>query len=157
MASLVFTPKCPMLHRSTLTCSLSLRCEGASSIMQGGTSTSSSISQLSRSWSKEYPSFLPLPIMCARAFVSRCSLTSVSAFLRLRVRTIDSFPPALLKSYHSHFSSYGCVSYTRAICQVTMTGAGTCKQAICIQEIALLQCAFPTSCHCKGARRRFHL
>lgn len=24
-----------------------------------------------------------------------------------------------------------------------MTGAGTCKQDICIQEIALLQCAFP--------------
>lgn len=38
-----------------------------------------------------------------------------------------------------------------------MTGAGTCKQAICIQEIALLQCAFPTSCHCEGAKRRFHL
>lgn len=49
----------------------------------------------------------------------------------------------LLKSYYSHFSSYGCFSHIQAICQVTMTGAGMCKQDICIQEIALLQCAFP--------------
>ena len=49
----------------------------------------------------------------------------------------------LLKSYYSHFSSYSCSPHIQAICQVTMTGAGTCKQDICIQEIALLQCAFP--------------
>lgn len=48
----------------------------------------------------------------------------------------------LLKSHHSHFSLY-CFPHIQTICQVTMTGAGMCKQDICIQEIALLQCAFP--------------
>lgn len=61
------------------------------------------------------------------------------ACLELRVGTIDF----LLKSYYSHFSWYSCFPHIQAICQVTMTGAGTCKQDICIQEIALLQRAFP--------------
>lgn len=38
---------------------------------------------------------------------------------------------------------HGCFPHIQAICQVTMTGAGTCEQDICRQEIALLQCALP--------------
>lgn len=67
-------------------------------------------------------------------------VTSVSSMSRAKSRHNRFF---LLKSYYSHFSLYSCFSHIQAICQVTMTGAGTCKQDICIQEIALLQCAFP--------------
>lgn len=81
-----------------------------------------------------------------RSFCNSCVCVVVwnlrhqfQACLVLRVGTIDF----LLKSYCSHFSSYSCFPHIQAICQVTMTGAGTCKQDICIQEIALLRCAFP--------------
>lgn len=57
--------------------------------------------------------------------------------------TYNGFFFFLLKSYYSHFSQYSRFPHIQAICQVTMTGAGMCKQDICIQEIALLQCAFP--------------
>lgn len=57
--------------------------------------------------------------------------------------TYNGFFFFLLKSYYSHFSQYSPFPHIQAICQVTMTGAGMCKQDICIQEIALLQCAFP--------------
>lgn len=62
-----------------------------------------------------------------------------------------------IEVYYSHFSSYSCFPHIRAICQVTMTGAGTCKQDICIQEIAFTTMCIPTSCHCVRAKIWLHL
>lgn len=72
-------------------------------------------------------------------YLRRFSVTSVSSMSRAQSRYNRYF---LLKSYCSHFSLYSCFSHIQAICQVTMTGAGMCKQDICIQEITLLQYAF---------------
>lgn len=78
--------------------------------------------------------------MCVHFKLGIFHMTSVSSMFTAESRHNRSF---LLKSYYPHFSWYSCFPHIQAICQVTMTGAGTCKQDICIQEIALLHCAFP--------------
>lgn len=82
-ASLVFTPKCPMLHLSTRTYSFVATREDASSIMQGGGGTPPPPPRPSASHNgaalKSIPHFFfYLQCVRARAFVSACSLTSVS-------------------------------------------------------------------------------
>lgn len=62
----------------------------------------------------------------------------------------------LLKSYCSHFSLYGCSPHIQAICQVTMIGAGTCKQDICIQEIGNITMCIPTRSHYERAKILLH-
>lgn len=81
--------------------------------------------------------------VCGYAKLGIFPVTSVSRMsTAASTHTMDFFY-FLLKSYYSHFSQYSRFPHIQAICQVTMTGAGMCKQDICIQEIALLQCAFP--------------